>query len=498
MGGKWSRSTVWALVLVPVLGTGVAASDAPLADAAERRDQTAIRGLLKQRVDVNAPQADGATALAWAAHWDDLETADLLIRAGAQVDAANEHGVTPLALSCANGSQALVERLLNAGANANLARSNGETALMTAARTGNVAVIKALLGHGAHVNASSTESKQTALMWAISERHSAVVRVLVEAGADVNARSAGGFTPILFAARQGDTESAQVLLDHGADVDDRAPDGTSALVVAAASGREDVAILLLAHGADADANGSRYTALHAAVPKDLRNLVKTLLIYGADPDVRLANAPPSIFGPSRGAGSEVVAETGADKQASTANPLVGATPFWLAARNVNVEMMRLLAEAGADVSAATDNGTTPLMSAAGITQVQGPRARRGDVSSFYSNWGEQDALDAVKFLVAHGANVSAVNKVGQTAMHGAAYMGGTSIVQFLLDRGAPMNPQDAQGQTPYRIAEGHLNVASQGVTSWPGTAAFLKEAGADTVLGVDGRTMLRQYPRQRP
>ena len=368
----------------------------------------------------------------------------------------------------------MVERLLSAGANANLARSTGETPLMTAAQTGNVVVVKALLAHGARVNASTTESKQTALMWAISERHSAVVGVLVEAGADVGARSAGGFTPILFAARQGDIESAQIVLDHGADVDDRGPGGTSALVVAAASGREDVAILLLEHGADPDSNGARYTALHAGVPKDLRKLVRALLAYGADPNVRLGNAPPSIFGPSRGAGSEVVAESGADKTGSGGNPLTGATPFWLAARNVNVDIMRLLAEAGADPSTTTDNGTTPLMAAAGITQVQGPRARRGDVSAFYSNWGEQDALDAVTFLVERGAAVSAVNKVGQTALHGAAYMGGTPIVQFLLDHGASLNPQDAQGQTPYRIAEGHLNVASQGVTSWPKTAALLR------------------------
>jgi hypothetical protein len=137
------------------------------------------------------------------------------------------------------------------------------------------------------------------------------------------------------------------------------------------------------------------------------------------------------------------------------------------------------------------------MVAAGLTQVQGPHARRGDVSQFYSNWTENDAADAVKFLLSHGANINAVNQSAQSALHGAAYMGGESVVRLLVDRGARLNAQDAQGQTAYRIAEGHLNVAAQGVTDWPKTAALLHQLGADTTLGVNGRTMLRQYGDKR-
>jgi ankyrin repeat protein len=115
------------------------------------------------------------------------------------------------------------------------------------------------------------------------------------------------------------------------------------------------------------------------------------------------------------------------------------------------------------------------------------------VSQFYSNWTESDGLEAIKFLLSRGADVNAVNQSAQSALHGAAYMGGDSVVRLLVDRGARLNAQDAQGQTPYRIAEGHLNVAAQGVTDWPKTAALLHQLGADTTLGVDGRTMLRQY-----
>jgi ankyrin repeat protein len=480
------------LTLLWIKGVSAAERDTRLADAVQGRDTAAVQTLLQQRVDVNSPQADGATALAWAAHWDDLATADLLIRAGARVNAANDQGVTALALACANGSAAMVGHLIDAGANPNLARTTGETPLMTAAFTGNTDVVKALIAAGADVNAAGTGPGQSALMWAVSEKHAEIVRILVSAKADVRARSAGGFSALLFAARQGDIESAKMLLDAGADVDDRARDGSTALVIAAASGREDMVLLLLQSGASAGDGAAGYTALHASVPKDMRLAVKALLRHGADPNARLKNAPATLFGPGRGAGSEVMPAAGTPASGG-AGSFTGATPFWLAAKNVNVAVMELLIAGGADASLTNENGTTPLMAAAGLTQIQGPRARRGDVSQFYSNWGESDSLDALKFLLDHGADVNAANRSGQTALHGAAYMGGKAVVEFLLDHGVNINVPDAQGQTPFRIAEAHLNVAAQGVTEWPETAALLRRRGADISLGVDGRTMLRRY-----
>jgi ankyrin repeat protein len=492
------------------LCTFVAAApvDPRVADAAERRDAAAVRMLLKTRADVNGRQPDGATALAWAAHWDDRELAAVLLAAGADVNAADDHGVTPLALACANGSAAMASRLLESGANPNAARSTGETPLMTAARTGSADLVRSLIAKGAALDANTTTSKQTALMWAAAESHPDVVRTLVAAGASVAAKSAGGFTALLFAARQGDVASARILLDTGADANTATPDGNSALTIATASGREEVALLLVERGADPNAAGAGFTALHAAVPKDMRRAVAALLAHGADPNVRLRSAPPSLFGPARGAGSEVITEVeaakpravgggsarpGAERAFGGAGSFAGATPFWLAAKTVNVEIMRMLAEHGADPTLTNVDGTTPLMAAAGVTQVQGPRAKRGDVSQFYSNWGEADSLQAIDYLLGLGADVNAANQAGQTALHGAAYMGGTALVRRLVERGARINAQDAQGQTPYRIAEGHLNVAAQGVTEWPKTAALLKTLGADPTLGVDGRTMLRRY-----
>src|SRR5438552_16191992 len=176
------------LSVVPLFG---AASDARLADAAKKMDRAGVRALLRRRVDVNAPQIDGTTALHWATDRDDLETAELLVRAGANVKAANRYGVTPLSLACTNGTAAMVERLLKAGADPNTPLPGGETALMTAASAGNPDVVKLLLAHGANPNARETTRGQTALMWAAAENNPAVVRVLIEAGADVDARSHG-------------------------------------------------------------------------------------------------------------------------------------------------------------------------------------------------------------------------------------------------------------------------------------------------------------------
>src|SRR5262249_37888488 len=110
-----------------------AGTNSPLADAAERVDRAQVGALLRQRVDVNAPQGDGMTALHWAAYHDDAELVEQLVRAGAQVKAANRYGITPLSLACTNGNASIVELLLKAGADPNAALPGGETPLMTAA-----------------------------------------------------------------------------------------------------------------------------------------------------------------------------------------------------------------------------------------------------------------------------------------------------------------------------------------------------------------------------
>ena len=462
-----SWSWVVAALVLSLVSLG-ASRDLRLVDAAEHREARVVRALLAEGVDVNTPQADGATALHWAAHWDDGDTADLLIRAGAHVNAANAHGVTPLSLACLNGSAAIVDRLLAAGADPNAARATGETPLMTAAHTGNVDVVQALLSYGADVHATEPRQGQTALMWAASQKHPAAVRALIAGGADINARSAGGYTPLLFAAREGSVESAKILLDAGVDVDDPAPNGTWALTLAIASGHETLPMFLLSAGADPNAQLGGYSALHAAVASGTPELVRALLARGADPNARLAmrRAPPGGF------------QGGGDSSAAV--DVTGATPFWLAAAHLSAELMHLLLDHGADPLLTTDGETTPLMVAAGLGQSDGS-----------ANWNESRALDAVRYLVELGADVTAISQAGHTTLHGAAFMGADSVVRFLVDHGAPLNAQDQDGQTPFRVAQGHRGTGATFIER-QGTADLLRTLGADTSLGVDPHISFRE------
>jgi ankyrin repeat protein len=424
-------------VLLSVAGLGAAARESRLANAVEKQDRESVRVLLSQRVDVNAPQADGATALHWAAHWNDVETTDLLIRRGANVNAVNDYGITPLSLACTNGNPAIAVRLLQAGANANAALSTGETPFMTAARTGSVEIVTALTAHGADVNAKERTHAQTALMWAAAQGHSRVVRTLIESGSDIRARSTNGFTPLLFAARQGDVESIRALIGAGADVDETALDGSSALLVATASGQEAAALLLLEKGADPNrADSIGYTPLHAVVWKPSAKagltrangtsaLVDALLAHGADPDARIRSDPPPVPG-------SYFFQTG----------LEGATPYWLAARAADTSVMQTLAAGGADLQLRNKAGTTPLMVASGLGQTEGPGGTP-----------ETRLLESVKTAIELDADVNATNEAGQTAVHGAAGVGFDTIIQYLADHGASVSVKDKRGQTPFSSAQ---------------------------------------------
>ncbi len=462
------------------------ADDVPLLEAVKRQDLPAVRALLRENVDVNAPQPDGATALHWAVHLDDAEIVDHLIRAGAQVDAANEYGVTPLSLACGTGSASLVERLLTAGADPNLARATGETPLMRAASTGSVPAVEALIAHGADVNQTEPAVGQTPLMWAISTRHPAVAEVLIAHGADVRARSAGGFTPLLFAAREGGLDAARLLVNADADVHDAMEDGTSALLVATVRGHVPLAIFLLEQGADPNVPGPGYTALHWAtgawqtelsgpngiatdrddewrglrgVPGDTLRLVTALLAHGADPDARLETIPP------RAGYSQLRVE----HRIVGLSPFPGATPYLLAAMAGNVDVMRLLADAGADPGLMADDRTTPLMVAAGLGRYMAETLVT-----------EARSLEAVTLALELGADVNGVNDAGNTALHGAAYIKSDALVRLLVDHGAALSEVNARGQTPLMIAQ-LSRAGSATTTTRTSTGDLLRELGADTV-----------------
>ncbi len=442
-----------------------AAGDVRLIDAVRAKNLERVRTLLTERVNVNAPQNDGATALHWAVHLDDLPTVDTLIRAGARADVADDTGATPLYLACVNRNAAVVSRLLAAGANANAALLTGETVLMTCSRVGEAASVRALLRRGALINARESAHNQTALMWAAAQSHPDVVGALLEKGADVRARSReyaqtvtsevtqragreelnyvvprGGSTAILFAARSGDAESARLLIAAGADVNDALPDGASALVVAAHSGHRQVATLLLDKGANPNANGIGYTALHAAVLKSDLELVKALLAHGANPDSQMTRGTP-------------VRRNSQDFELP--KTLIGATPYLLAAKFLEADIMRALAAAGADTRARMKDGGTPLMAAAGMGIVppaqdekRGTDRRGLAILDGGIVEPESRVLDTVTAAISLGSNINAMNLAGETALHIASAQGYNTVVRFLVTSGADVNARTERGLTP--------------------------------------------------
>jgi ankyrin repeat protein len=437
-------------------GSPATAADAPLADAAEKADWPRVRALVQGRADVNAAQADGMTALHWAAYHDDLEAAKLLLAAGASGKAENRYGVTPLSLACTNGNAELVRALRAAGADPNTTLRGGETALLTAARTGRVGPVQALLDAGAKVDAKDRNG-QTALMWAAADGHVAVVEVLIKAGADPRARLRSGFTPLLFAAREGRIDVVRALLNAGVDANeaiqtDRRGGGTapkngmSALILAIENGHFELAVTLLKAGANPNDHRSGFTPLHTLTwvrkpnrgddpngqppPTGSGNLTslqfaRQLVAYGADVNTRLARGPAGL---------------------GRLN-MSGATPFLLASKTADVPYMRLLVELGADPLLPNRDGCTPLMAAAGIGTLA-PTEEAGT---------EPEALAAVEYLLSLGADVNTVDQNGETAMHGAAYKSLPKMVQFLADKGAKIdlwNRKNKYGWTPLLIAEG--------------------------------------------
>ncbi len=433
-----------------------AGSNTRLADAAEERDQSGIRTLLEQHADLNAPQVDGMTALHWMAYHDDLETVDLLVRAGANVKAENRYGVTPLSLACTNGNGAMVALLLEAGADPNTALPGGETALMTAARTGKMGAVKALLAHGAGANHKDSHHGQTALMWAAAEGHAEVVETLLEAGADFRTPVNSGLTPLLFAVREGRIGVVRALLKAGADANETIQPrgsrragwpraGTSALLLAVSNAHFELAALLLDAGADPNASLPGYTILHAMAP--VRNpgvgdndpapegsgsmssidLLKKLAAHGADLNARMTKHV---------------------NLGNTRLNKLGATPFTLAAQSADAELMRALAELGADPLLRNEDNSTPLMVAAGI----GTRSPGEDAGT------EDEVLEAVQVALDLGIDINAVDDHGETAMHGAAYKNLPKVVEFIAGKGASIeiwNRKNEFGWTPLNIAQGY-------------------------------------------
>jgi ankyrin repeat protein len=449
-------------LVVLMLASFAVRAESPLADAAEQQNWTAVASLLKPGADTNATQADGSTALLWAAHYDNLATVSALLDKGANANAKNRYGITPLAEAAQNGNAAIVERLLAAGADVNAALPEGDTPLMIASRTGSVPVVKMLLSKGAAVDARDAWHGETALMWAAGENHAEVVDLLARAGADLNAKAiafdwkgikhggvqsqlpAGGLTPLLQAARQNSVEAGQVLLKAGADANLKDPQGISPLRVAISNGHLDLAKIMLEAGADPNEGGlveavkfRTTTMMRAANNREntttALELINLLFAKGAKADSLAAVGLP---------------KKDAFEAGSPAGVSPSETALYLAAGAQDIELMKLMIAKGADVNHETDKGWTPLMVSVGRTNKR--PAMNGETLIALKPAAKR--IEAATLLLDHGAKINGGDKTGVTTLHAMAGQGEDAVVEFLVAKGAKLDLKDTSNRTALDVA----------------------------------------------
>ena len=515
----------WRPLVVLACLTGaisLSAAGSPLIDAVKKQDVQTVRALLKQKASVSASEADGFTALHWAVQRDNVQLVDLLLAAGADAKVATRYKITPLYLAAVNGNAAIMERLLSAGADPNGIAEEGQTMLMTAALSGKADAVRLLLIHGAKVDAKEQYKGQTALMWAAAEGNAGAVDVLLEAGADLKLKSAGGFTPLLFAVRNAHVDTAATLLKHGANVNDVAPDGSSALSIASVNAFFELASVLLDHGANPNLPDPRGSPLHTVAwlrkpgadgaagvgntpvgtPQQTGTvtaieLARQLLAHGANPNTRVEWNEPR-FGKEGGTARN-------PPNIRLGRHLLsyrGATPFYVAAKNGDIELMRLLVEFKADPAIATLTGITPLMVAAGLDTWE------GETPGPFTGVPEAERLEAVKFAVSLGADVNARANFGDypmdgdvaytllyyphnidtlvdlgvgdprwngsTPLIGAIMSNQPSIVQYLVDQGADVHTKTTLGWTPLNVTDGVFCCNAK--KEFPAAAAIIRKA----------------------
>ena len=477
-----------------IMATTVSAAS-ELADAAMKANKEAVRTLLQKRADVNAPQVDSATALHWTVRWDDLETTDLLIRAGANANAASRVGTTPLLLAISNGNAAMIDKLIKAGANTNVAVTKyGDTPLMMAAKTGRPEAIKILLDAGAQVNARETWGGTTALMWAVSEGHPAAVQLLIERGADINAQSyaisptpgqwqakpvafndvpkanySGGMTPIMFAARQGDMESMRMLIAAGADLKRVSADGKTALSLAIFNGNYDLASSLIDSKADVNqADAENFTPLFWAAERRLMEmspttpwlqtmdplpLIKKLLDSGANPNSQINGTPRS--------------RTRGQARLKFGNTLMRA------AFAGDLTLVKMLLDHGADPLQKANDESTALMAAAGY----------GFIDSYSNGKSPEDRLEVIKLLIERGADVNGASDLGITPLMAAAHLAQLPIIEYLIGKGANLaahdvgkgNNQSAEPLMPIDFAIGVTTFQPNAIVNRPEAEALIRK-----------------------
>ena len=481
-----------------------AVAKVPLIEAVKQGDVATVRYLLSGQSDVDAAEPDGTTALHWAAHLGDALSADLLLDAGANLNATTRNGATPYSLASYKGHAGVIERFLEAGADPN-AEIYGEPVLMMVARAGDPDAIRALLSYGADPNVTEPTRGQTPLMHAAHEGNVEAIRVLIYEGspttdfrADVSARSTGPsekpliggriprindpiglrahrdptwavnlegweMTPINWATREGHIEAVKTLLEAGADVHDAKPDGRTNLILAIENRHYELAGYLIDQGADPNM-GPGYTALHQiAWTRRLNGKFGPL-----NPEATGSLASLELAEKILDAGADINAQMEKSFHDGYRNRMIrfGATAFLLSSKLVDLPMMKMLVERGADIKILNRDNDTPLILATGGSTLNPGGEDAGT---------EEEALAAVKYLIKElGFDVNAVNNNGETPLFGPSYRGWNRVATYLLEQGAELGVENVMGWTPTTLADGVFFAGF--FKAQPHTAELLREA----------------------
>jgi uncharacterized protein len=467
-----------------------------LADLVESRNRDAALRVIAEGGDVNEHSVDGTTALHWAAHQGDAELVELLLEAGADPNVRNDYGAAPISAAAVDGDYRIIEALLTAGADVDSPNAEGETALMVVARTGRVDTARLLLTHGADVHAREQWGGQTALMWASAQKQPEMIRLLIEHGADVDEHGrahdwqrwmtseprlkqlhVGGFTPLLYAAREGCVACVKELVAGGADIELSDPRGMTPLLMALYNRHFDTAAALIEDGADVDrwdwwGRSPLYLAIElnnipASRRRDLPtfdkhsglDIARILLERGANVNMRLKQQPPLRSDPG-------------DRGLTDGSPDVlivntGATPLHVAAKASDDEAVELLLEFGAEPSLANVFGITPFMAAAGTGHWYGLFIEYPTIGRYKTG---ADAVETMKLLLAAGARTDGrttelslgyqrPRQAGLTAAHGAAFQGWSEVIELMHELGLDIDAEhtSADAMTPRDVAVAEEN-----------------------------------------